>query len=99
MKLSNKHLFAGKPKGFTLVELLVVIAIISTLGAISYGPIMRMLNNAEITKSNKVCKDLTAAVDSFQLKMLLGPALQQLIFATRQIVGRDKRGAFDSGIG
>jgi len=70
MKLSNKHLFAGKPKGFTLVELLVVIAIISTLGAISYGPIMRMLNNAEITKSNKVCKDLTAAVDDVNTRKI-----------------------------
>ena len=68
MKLSNKQLFTKIPKGFTLVELLVVIAIIATLGALSYGPILKVIENANVVKSNKVCKDLVAAVDSFQLE-------------------------------
>ena len=68
MKLSNKQLFTGKAKGFTLVELLVVIAILATLGALSYGPIVRQMQSAQVLKSTKVCTDLIAAVDSFQLE-------------------------------
>ena len=68
MKLSNKQLFTKIPKGFTLVELLVVIGIIATLGALSYGPILKTIENANVVKSQKVCKDLVAAVDSFQLE-------------------------------
>jgi len=68
MKLSNKQLFAGKPKGFTLIELLVVIAILATLGALSFGPIVRQLEYSQVVKSSKVCTDLVAAVDNFQLE-------------------------------
>ena len=67
MKLSNKHLFTGKSKGFTLVELLVVISIIATLGALSYGPIMKQIENSQVLKATKVCNDLVAAIDNFQI--------------------------------
>lgn len=67
MKLSNTQFLSKKNKGFTLIELLVVISIIATLGAISYGPMLKMINNANIVNSQKVCRDLVAAVDNFQL--------------------------------
>jgi prepilin-type N-terminal cleavage/methylation domain-containing protein len=64
MKLSKNN----KPskKGFTLIELLVVIAIIASLGGLSYGPIMKHLTAAKITKEKKVCKDLVFAITSFE---------------------------------
>ncbi len=67
MKLSTKHSPSKRSKGFTLVELLVVIAIIASLAGVSYGPIMRQLRNADVTKATKVCIDLVAAIDNFQL--------------------------------
>ncbi len=53
-------------KGFTLIELLVVIAIIATLGALSYGPIMKHIRSADVLNAKKVCKDLTFAIDGFE---------------------------------
>jgi len=53
-------------KGFTLVELLVVIAIIATLGGLAFGPVMKHLRAADVTKAKKVCKDLTFAIDGFE---------------------------------
>lgn len=49
-----------------MIELLVVIAIIASLGGLSYGPIMKFLTTADLTKTTKVCKDLTFAITSFE---------------------------------
>jgi len=59
------HKKANK-KGFTLIELLVVIAILATLSGLAYGPIMKHLRGADLLKAKKVCKDLVAAIDSFE---------------------------------
>lgn len=50
-------------KGFTLVELLVVIAIIAALAAISYGPIMKRINDA--ARSNAIAKQKQVALSLF----------------------------------
>ena len=64
MKLSKNN--KTSTRGFTLIELLVVIAIIATLGGLSFGPIMKYLGTAKITKVKKVCKDLTFAITGFE---------------------------------
>jgi prepilin-type N-terminal cleavage/methylation domain-containing protein len=64
MKLSKNNTHIAK--GFTLIELLVVIAIISTLGGLSYGPIMRQLQSADVLKATKVCKDLTFSINGYE---------------------------------
>jgi prepilin-type N-terminal cleavage/methylation domain-containing protein len=64
MKLSKNN--KTSTRGFTLIELLVVIAIIATLGGLSFGPIMKFLSTADLTKTTKVCKDLTFAITGFE---------------------------------
>lgn len=64
MTLSNK--IKSSKKGFTLIELLVVIAIIATLGGLGYGPVMKHLQNADVTKAKKVCKDIDFAIQSYE---------------------------------
>jgi prepilin-type N-terminal cleavage/methylation domain-containing protein len=64
MKLSNSK--KTSTKGFTLIELLVVISIIATLGGLSYGPIMRHLETADVNKTVVVCKALTSSITLFE---------------------------------
>jgi len=65
MKISQT---SSNKRGFTLIEILVVIAIIAALGGLSYGPIMKYLTLADVTEAQKVCKDLTFAVDNFEIE-------------------------------
>jgi len=64
MKLNKSS--KNSKKGFTLIELLVVIAIIATLGGLSYGPLMKHLRRADVMKSQNVCKQLTAAISTYE---------------------------------
>ncbi|MFC5050826.1 type II secretion system protein [Rubritalea spongiae] len=63
--MNHVHHMRKSPKGFSLVELLVVIAIIAGLAAMSYGPIMKQIQEGKKLEAINSGKNIHTALLSY----------------------------------